>query len=217
MPTLNLTAVNYTQFVNKTHVAVELENDNLHVVLLPRMGRVYSIRYKPTGHDVLWRNDIAWPGGANNKLGWWLWIGGIEYTIPGEEHGYTWALPWNWTVAENSSSRKAVRVNVFEPSTGLTEEITFSLSASSVALRSDIRIHNPAPTATAFAHWTNVPFVPGGTNQVMDDTVLQIPTKSILIADRWQQNLGHSPQAWPQTPLHDISGWKGMGDFMVGW
>ena len=44
------------------------------------MGRVYSIFHKPTGHHLLWKNDIAWPGGANNKLGWWLWIGGIEYT-----------------------------------------------------------------------------------------------------------------------------------------
>lgn len=215
MPTLNLSAVNYSKFVDKTHTAVELENDQLYVVLLPEMGRVYSIRYKPTGHDVLWRNDIAWPGGANNKLGWWLWIGGIEYTLPGEEHGYTWALPWNWTVQEDSSGRKAIHVSVDEPSTGLTEEIVFSLTTKGVALRSDVTIRNPTSTDTAFAHWTNVPFVPGGTNQVMDDTVLQIPTKSILIADRWQKNLGKSPQSWPDTALHSISGWGGMGDFMV--
>ena len=54
------------------------------------MGRVYSLVSKVTGHETLWRNDVARPGGANNKLGWWLWIGGIEYTLPGEEHGYTY-------------------------------------------------------------------------------------------------------------------------------
>ena len=78
MPTLNLSTVDYTKVVSKTHEVIVLDNDHLHVVILPAMGRVYSILYKPTGHDVLWRNDIAWPGGANNKLGWWLWIGGIE-------------------------------------------------------------------------------------------------------------------------------------------
>lgn len=60
---------------------VVLETEYARVVLLPKMGRVFSVLHKPTGHQLLWRNDVAWPGGANNALGWWLWIGGIEYAI----------------------------------------------------------------------------------------------------------------------------------------
>ena len=59
MPTLNLSAVNYSRIVNKTHAAIELESERLKVTLLPAMGRVYRIYNKETGHDVLWRNDIA--------------------------------------------------------------------------------------------------------------------------------------------------------------
>jgi hypothetical protein len=79
MPTCNLSAVDYKKFVNKTHAAVVLESAHVKVVLLPEMGRVYSLFNKRTGHDMLWRNDVAWPGGANNKLGWWLWIGALSW------------------------------------------------------------------------------------------------------------------------------------------
>ena len=77
MPCLNLSAVNKHSVVQRSHNSVVLENEYLRVVILPEMGRVYGITYKPTGnHSVLWQNDVARPGGANNALGWWLWIGG---------------------------------------------------------------------------------------------------------------------------------------------
>ena len=90
MPALNLTEVDMNATVAKSHRSVVMENEFVRVVVLPEMGRVYSLVSKVTGHETLWRNDVARPGGANNKLGWWLWIGGIEYTLPGEEHGYTY-------------------------------------------------------------------------------------------------------------------------------
>ena len=214
LPELDLKSVNFSRIVNKTHVSVTLENEHLRVIVLPEMGRVYRIISKRTGHDVLWRNDVATPGGANNKLGWWLWIGGIEYTLPGEEHGYTWAIPWKWKIKENSTSRKAIQLTVKEPSTGLVERLTLSLGLRCASLRADIDITNPGVDPTKFAHWTNVPMVPGGKNELEDDTVFEIPTKEILIAKRWQQNLGRSPQNWQTSQLRSISGWNGgMGDF----
>ena len=145
-------SVNFSRIVNKTHVSVTLENEHLRVIVLPEMGRVYRIISKRTGHDVLWRNDVATPGGANNKLGWWLWIGGIEYTLPGEEHGYTWAIPWKWKIKENSTSRKAIQLTVKEPSTGLVERLTLSLGLRCASLRADIDITNPGVDPTKFAH-----------------------------------------------------------------
>ena len=215
MPSLNLSAIDYKQHIPKTHTVIVMESDAVKVTLLPNMGRVFSIFDKSTGHDVLWRNDVAWPGGANNKLGWWLWIGGIEYTIPGEEHGYTWALPWNWSVAENSTTRIAIDAIVVEPSTMLRERLTFSLAAGSAALRTDVKVTNPTAHATSFAHWTNVPLVPGGTNELLDDTIFDIPADRINISKRWQHDLGPSPQPWPASPLHGIRGWLAMGDFTV--
>eukprot|EP01051_Picozoa_sp_SAG22_P013849 SAG22_NODE_1605_length_4014_cov_1.785696_3_plen_451_part_01 len=215
MPTLNLSEVKYNRTVVKVHKAVVMESDHVKVVLLPAMGRVYRIVDKNSGHNLLWRNDIAWPGGANNKLGWWLWIGGVEYTLPGEEHGYTWALRWDWQVMPGGSSR-SVTASVREPSTGLVEQLIWTLSPSSAALRTDVSVHNPAQHTASLAHWVNVPFVPGGTNELSDNTEILLPTPSVNVSARWRSDLGPSPQAWPASPLRFLKGWaKGMGDIMA--
>jgi hypothetical protein len=153
MPVLDLAKVDYNKTVQKEHTSIILESEFLRVVILPEMGRVYSMLYKPTNHETLWRNDIAWPGGANNRLGWWLWIGGIEYTLPGEEHGYTWALPWKFSVNNSSASSKSVSCTVVEPTTGLHEQLEFTLSAGSAALQTDVSIYNPGAPLTHSPHY----------------------------------------------------------------
>ena len=45
------------------------------------MGEVYSMIYRPIGHETLKQNDIVRPGGANNEAGW-VALNGIEYYAP---------------------------------------------------------------------------------------------------------------------------------------
>ncbi len=212
MPRLDVARVNFSDVRRDVvYAAVVLENAYLNVTLLPEMGRVFRIVDKVTGHDLLWRNSVAAPNGANNDLGWWLWIGGIEYTLPGQEHGFTWALEWTWSVVNES----AVVASVTEPTTGLVETLTFSLDGAS--LRTGVALHNPAEhNRTAhFAHWTNVPFVPGPANVLPDSTELLLPTPSVSVDPRWQKNLGPATQTWSTSPLRFISSWVNgtrMGD-----
>ena len=215
------------------------------------MGRVYRIIDLITGNDMLWKNDIAAPNGANNALKWWLWIGGIEYTLPGQEHGYTWALQWNWNIVDQRDNRddrddrdnRATRTTttddsdnydvfsdyqycaegnlcvvttVTEPTTGMIETLSFSLSNTSSALSTEIFLYNPSSTETVqYAHWTNVPFVPGPLNTIPDTTEFIIPTQTIHIDKRWQENLGNETQNWKTSPLRYIKNWTNgtkMGD-----
>jgi hypothetical protein len=212
-PRLNVSKVNYNDIVNVTHSAVIMENNYLKVILLPAMGRVYRMIDKTTGNDLLWKNSIAAPNGANNDLGWWIWIGGIEYTLPGEEHGYTWALKWDWYIDEKAG---AVVTQIIEPTTGIVEILHFSLGDHSISLKTDVVLNNPSVTKTAsYAHWTNVPFVPGPKNVLPDTTEFIIPTKSIHIDPRWQKNLGNETQEWLSSPLRYIKNWINgtkMGD-----
>jgi hypothetical protein len=97
---------------------------------------------------------------------------------------------------DQSRGRKAITASVIEPSTGLHETLTFSVANGSAALQTDVSITNPKQDTVNFAHWTNVPMVPGGENELPDDTVFDIPTPAILVAERWQSNLGPSPQHW---------------------
>lgn len=215
IPHLDLKKVRWEVVVQKEHRAVVLETEYLRLTLLPEMGRVYSMVYKPTGHETLWRNDIARPGGGNNDSGWWLWIGGVEYTLPGDEHGTTWALPWSYSILEDGERRKAVRMQVTEPKTGLRESIDISVYPAGAAFEADIRIWNPGPDTVRFAHWVNPMWAPGGANELTDNTEFIIPTERILIEERWQANMGPSPQVWPGNPLRFIANWAKMGDLMA--
>ncbi len=214
-PHLDLEKVDRQHIVFKEHPAVVLENRYIRLTLLPAMGRVYSLIYKPTDHEQLWRNDIVTVGGGANDTGWWIWIGGIEYTLPGDEHGTTWSTPWTWEVLEDTASRKTVRMRVRELGTGLEETIDISVVPEKAYFEATIRIGNPTDRSVHYAHWVNPQWAPGGDNQLTDRTEFIIPTDRILIEDRWQQNLGPSPQDWGGNPLRFIGGWGAMGDLMA--
>lgn len=214
-PHLDRRRVDRARVVDRRHEAVILENEYLRLTLLPAMGRVYSMVYAPTGHDQLWHNDIVTVGGGQNDAGWWIWIGGIEYTLPGDEHGTTWALPWRWNVVEDGPDEKRVRMEVSEPGTGLEETLEIALEPERAYFTADIRIHNPTHETAQFAHWVNPMWAPGGRNELTDHTEFVIPTDRVRIEERWQDNLGASPQDWEGNPLRFIRGWRKAGDLMA--
>lgn len=214
LPHLDFRKIGWDRVVKKSHRAILLENEYLQVMILPEMGRVYSMVFKPTGSETLWHNDVARPGKANNPTGWWLWLGGIEYTLAGDEHGTTWALPWQHKIVEDSLTRKALRIGVKEPITGLKESITFSLYPGISYLEAEVQINNPGSETVEFAHWVNPMWAPGGLNELTDHTEFILPTSRILVEKRWQMNLGPSPQPWPDNPLRYIENWK-IGDIMA--
>lgn len=214
-PHIDFQKIDRQRVVVKDHAAVVVENEYLRLTLLPSMGRIYSLVYKPTGHEQLWHNDIVTVGGASNDTGWWIWIGGIEYTLPGDEHGTTWAMPWTWEITEDSPRRKTVRMRVREPGTGLEESIDIAIVPGKASFEVRIRIDNPTDETIEYAHWVNPQWTPGGDNQLTDHTEFIIPTDRILIEDRWQTNMGPSPQAWNGNRFRFIGGWNRMGDLMA--
>ena len=214
LPHIDFERIDWKRIVDRRHRRVVLESDYVRIEVLPEMGRVYSLIDKRTGHDSLWKNDIVRPGGANNPTGWWLWIGGIEYTLPGYEHGTTFAMPWTWNVLEDGPDRVSMSMETVEPLTGLTQRVKLTLHRGSAAMEAQVRIHNPGADTVEFAHWVNPMWTPGGQNELTDNTELIIPTERVLIADRWQKNLGPSPQHWRSSPLRNIRAWK-AGDIMA--
>ena len=214
-PHLDLARVDPARVVRRERRAVILENEYVRLTVLPEMGRIYALVFKPTGHDVLWRNDTVTVGGGNNRNGWWIWIGGIENTLPGDEHGTTWAVPWRWSLLEDTPARTTVRMEVTEPGSGLEETLDVSLVPGRADFALAVTIRNPTTRTVRFAHWINPQWAPGGRNELTDDTEFVIPTESILIAPNWQRNMGPSPQAWAGNRYRFIRGWARMGDLMA--
>ena len=180
------------------------------------MGRVYSLIPKATGNEVFWHNDTVTVGGGQNPLGWWIWIGGAEYTLPGDEHGTTWAERWTYEIVKDTEHAKAVQMSVTERGTGLEESIEITLYPDRSFYEAKIGIFNPTAETVLFAHWINPQWAPGGRNGLTDNTEFIIPTERVLIPERFRDNLGESPQEWRSSPLRFISGWAGgWGDLMA--
>jgi hypothetical protein len=214
-PHVDFSKIDKTRIVNKQHIALLLENSYIRLTLLPAMGRVYALYYKPTGHDLLWRNDTVTVGEGINDTGWWMWIGGVEYTLPGDEHGTTWSTPWSWRVPEDSPEKKTVRMEVIERGTGLRETLDISVFPGTAFFAATITISNPTDEVVQFAHWVNPQWTPGGLNELTDSTEFIIPTEQVIVSEKWQPNLGPSPQKWADNPLRFIRGWERMGDIMA--
>lgn len=206
------------RIVERTHAAVILENRYIRVVLLPEMGRVYSLVSRATGHEQLWVNPIAKPLlGQHNDTGWWMVWGGVEYTIPRGEHGTTWALPWQWEVSANTARRKAVRMTVVEPQTRLRQSLEIAITPDSAAYEANIRITNTGEREVRFSHWMNAMLAPGGRGEVTANTELVIPCESMLVPDRDfnQWMLGERVQDFERNPLRWVKHWRSIGDLLA--
>jgi hypothetical protein len=214
-PHVDFSKVNRDTVVQKEHQAVILENEYIRLSFLPEMGRVYSLIYKPTGHEEFWHNDVVNVGGGVNDTGWWMWIGGVEYDLPGDEHGTTWAERWTWEIAENSEARKTVRMHVQERGTKLEETLDISIYPGKAYYEAAVTVTNSTDRTVQYAQWTNPQWAPGGHNELTDNTEFIIPTERILIEAHWEKHLGPSPQDWVGNPLRFIHGWKGMGGLMA--
>jgi hypothetical protein len=214
-PQLDRSAVHTDSIVNKEHRAIVMENEYVTLTLLPEMGRVYSLVPKATGNEVFWHNDTVTVGGGANPNGWWIWIGGAEYTLPGWEHGTTWAEQWAYEVLRDTEDAKTVRLSVTERGTGLEETIDITLYAERSYYEASITITNPTADEIPFAHWINPQWAPGGRNELTDNTEFIIPTQRVLIPERFRANLGESPQDWHTSSLRFIRGWDGSGDLMA--
>ncbi len=217
-PRIDQTKVDLSRIVRRNHKAVLLENQFLRVILLPEMGRLYSIFSKVTGHEQLWTNPIARPLlNQRNDLGWWMVWGGVEYTIPSGEHGTTWALPWRSRVIENSRIRKTIEMTVLEPKTKLEETVKTSLLAGSAALETSIMIRNTSAETVRFSHWVNPMWAPGGRGELTANTEFIIPCERVIVPprnfNRWM--LGNNVQPYAGNPLRFAENWRDIGDVLA--
>jgi len=208
--------------MNKSFDAIILENKYIKLTLLPGKGKPYSFIYKVTGHEEFFNSSVAQVLGSPNKLGWWYALGGVEYTMPDEEHGDTWAAKWNWQILRDTDDKKTVRMTVNEKRSGLRETIDISIVPDKSYYESTITITNPTIKSIEFQHWINPMWAPGGKGEITPNTEFIIPTKSVYVTDRpfndWM--LVYHPQknreqSYSDNPMRFLSGWKNIGDLLT--
>jgi len=205
--------------IEKNYKAIILENRYLTLTLLPEIGRIYSLVFKATGSEELWQADVARPIGGLNDLGWWFVIGGIEYVIPRGEHGTTFALPWSYSIEENSETVKRIKMTVTEPGLKLQENLFISVFPDKAYFKTDIEVFNKNTRDVKFSHWINPMWCPGGRGEITNNTEFIIPSDSVIVADKsfnkWMFDYGTKIQAYRDNPMRYILNWKDKGDILV--
>jgi uncharacterized repeat protein (TIGR01451 family) len=206
---------------DKAYTRITLENDWLRVGILPELGgRVYEMIFKPTGHNELYKNPVVKPTNwGPPEQGWWLAAGGIEWGLPVEEHGYETAIPWSYTITQNSMEA-SVTVHDSTAPDRLRASVEIVLPADRAALIIRPRIENARSVPLTFKWWANAMLAPGPNNTVGPDLRFVFPADAVTVQSTNDDRLpGHGwpgptgPDQWITWPIYNGVDWSRLGNF----
>lgn len=216
-----------------------MENEFLKVTLLPDYGgRILSVVYKPTGHELLYQNPVGTVFGwkQNNFYYNYLVIyGGIFPTYPESEHGKTWCLPWEAKVLETEEDRiscemrftdsidsnKNVPLQFRNGKTWITCIVTVTLRKGCSALEMNVKLANNRPEYLNYEYWTCMTVAPGsepGKTAATGNTEIKVPTDLMILRSDWwpwmetgNQGKLQFDNIYTYNLLSWFSNWQDMG------
>lgn len=192
---------------------IVMENTYLKLTLIPSLGgRIYSLEFKPTGHNELYSNRVlkATPWGHPDQ-GWWMAIGGVEWCLPVEEHGFEWLSEWTATPIVGSDE-VAVELRDTTANNRLRANIRVRLPAGRACFDARIRIENPTNGGIWFKYWTNAMLAPGAANTLSPDFHFIMPIDRATVHSTGDPRLpGEGGEfGWP---WHNSVNWSRLGNW----
>lgn len=179
---------------------IVLENERLRIEILPEVGaKIYSVQYKPTKHEILWRNPQipprrVQPGASYDDH----WSGGWDEIFPNDEpaypdsfnfpdHGELWRAAWQSEVHEDAHSTSAYLHMRCERARCLVQKwVTLCDSASEVRVRYRITNEGGRPVPYLFKLHPAMAISPG-------DRIV-IPASRYVLEPSFPGTLGGAPQ-----------------------
>jgi uncharacterized repeat protein (TIGR01451 family) len=213
-PVLDWGSYNPSATRSVTYELLVLENDYLQVTLLPQLGgRVYQMIFKPTSSNELYQNPVIKPthwGPA--EQGWWLAVGGIEWCLPVEEHGYEWGQPWSWS-AVTTTAGVTVTLRDTAASDRIRAAIAVFLPSDRGYLALTPRIENPTAGPIAYKYWSNAMLAPGLANTVGPDLRFVFNAAQVTVHSTNDSDLPKpgQPMTWPiysDTDYSRLGNWN---------
>lgn len=233
-------SVDKEKIVETKFNAKVIENEYLKVTLLPDFGgRILSIVYKPTGHELLYQNPVGAPygiGEGNFYYDWLMVYGGIFPTFPEPEHGKAWCLPWEYRVVEQSGDRITVEMsftdNIKAPDPRLAEKFnngeTGIKCVATVAVYKGrsyvdlgIKLINGKNEAVNYEYWTCATLAPGsepGRTLSPKNSEMVAPIERVKSKSDWwpwmgavDKPAGNQPGVFEYGKLASFTNWKDMG------
>jgi hypothetical protein len=173
------------RLVNERIDAIDVENKYIKATFVPGYGgRMLSLVYKPTGHDLLYTNPVGTPYGISNPApgrpgtspfyhNWLMVWGGVFPTVTEAEHGKFWFLPWDYSISESADAVSitmsrtddldyAQRPTRFRyGQTGIKTTVVYTVSKSSPNVDMKVSLDNPTAEAQEYEYWTCTTLAPG--------------------------------------------------------
>ncbi|NUP48553.1 MAG: DUF5107 domain-containing protein, partial [Catenulispora sp.] len=135
--------------------ALVLENETLTATFLPGYGgRLWSLRHRPTGRELLHRNAIRQPANLALRDAWLA--GGVEWNFGATGHWPLTCEPLHAIRLEAADGTPVLRMYEFERLRRVVVTIDAWLPSGARTLMVHVSLHNPAPTPTPAYWWSNM-------------------------------------------------------------
>lgn len=192
----------------RTFRVLVLRNEYLELTLLPELGgRVYQARYLPTGQPLFYNNRVIKPShwGPLDQ-GWWLAVGGMEFCLPVDEHGYVTAEPWEAEISQGADGSATVTMRIVEQSRQVDARVAITLWPNEAGFRLRSTLHNASAEPQALQFWINAMLSPGS-HGVQPSLRFYYPTSEVIVHSRGDPALpdAHGWMPWPVYDGRDLS------------
>jgi hypothetical protein len=211
----------------RTVKSVILENEFLRLTFLPDLGgRLFQITYKPTGQNLFYNNRVLKPTGWGPvNQGGWLAVGGMEWALPVNEHGYEWGTPWEYQVDLHSDGVSLTLSDTWAADRAQAHIVVF-LPDDAAYIWIHPEIVNPTVRPQRLQFWINAQISLGAAKNVSPNTEFILPTDSVYIHSTGDQFIpdrnvpsggatkASAPMGWSQIGGRDLSRYSSWDDYL---
>ena len=147
--------------------------------------------------------------------GWWLAVGGIEFCLPVDEHGYVTAEPWDTVVSPGADGSATATISIEERSRDIQARVEVTLRPGEAGFTLRTVLHNPNGEARSLQYWTNAMLSPGSPG-VQPSLRFYYPASEVVVHSRGDGSLpdAHGTMAWPVHDGRDMSSYANWRDWL---
>ena len=194
---------------NQAYQLVILENELLRILILPELGgRIWQVIHKPTGNAMFYQNPVVKPSpwGPANQLGW-LGLGGIEWDLPVNEHGYDWGTPWAVRTFVDEDGAAVAEISTPDDGRFLAATVDVRLPPAAAYFEIEPHIQNVSDAPLQFDYWHSAMLAPGPVNQPSAELRFVLPGNAVRVHSSGDERLPGPGRviSWPQHGERDLS------------
>lgn len=138
----------------RDYQAVFLENEYLHLMILPEIGgRIHIGQDKTNGYDFFYRQNVIKPA-LVGLLGPWI-SGGVEFNWP-QHHRPSTFMPVDYTIERSPDGSATVWLGEHDPMLRMKGMVGICLHPGKAYIEAKVRLYNRTPFLQTFLWWANV-------------------------------------------------------------